>query len=214
MLLRSTGAAILTTVVTEFTATPAMTVDRIGCGAGTKDFLDRPNILRLWVGTANPAAGRDREGAASDLTDTVTVLETNLDDCTGEVIGCAIDRLFAAGAMDVFAVPIQMKKNRPAVLLTVICDAEKVPELEAILFRETGTFGIRRTTAVRSKLHREVVTVNTPWGEVKAKRGWRDGFEIVTPEYDDCVRVAREQGMPLRVVYEAVRGTFKKREHG
>ncbi len=204
-----TGAAILTTVVGDYTAAPAMTVDRIGNGAGTKDFLDRPNILRLWVGTANPATSRESETASSDLTDTVTVLETSLDDCTGEVIGYAIDRLFAAGALDAFAVPIQMKKNRPAVLLTVICEAEKVPALEAILFRETGTFGIRRTTAVRSKLHREAITVATPWGEVKAKRGWRDGFEIVTPEYDDCARVAREQEVPLRVVYEAVKGAKK-----
>ena len=212
-----TGAAILTTVVSEYTATPAMTVDRIGSGAGTKDFLDRPNILRLWVGTANPSTSRDREGASSGEADTVTVLETNLDDCTGEVIGYAIDRLFAVGALDVFAVPIQMKKNRPAVLLTVICEAEAVSELEAILFRETGTFGIRRTTAVRSKLHREPVSISTPWGEVKAKRGRREGFEIVTPEYDDCARVAREQGVPLRTVYEAVKGAkspFKEEEHG
>ncbi len=199
-----TGAAILTTVATEYTATPAMTVDRIGNGAGTKDFLDRPNILRLWVGTATGSVANLGRKVGGDL-DTVTVLETNLDDCTGEVIGYAIERLLAAGALDVFAVPIQMKKNRPAVLLTVIAEAAKVPELEAILFRETGTFGIRRTTATRSKLHREAITVPTPWGEVKAKRGWRDGFEIVTPEHDDCARVAREQGVPLRVVFEAVR---------
>jgi len=194
-----TGAAILTTVVTQFTTSPAMTVDRIGHGAGTKDFLDRPNILRLWVGTANP----DR--AVGGDTDTVAVLETNLDDCTGEVIGYTIERLFTAGALDVFAVPIQMKKNRPAVLLTVIAEPARVPELEAILFRETGTFGVRRTTAARSKLHRESVTVVTPWGEVRAKRGWRDGFEIVTPEYDDCARVAAEAGVALREVYRAVK---------
>lgn len=197
-----TGAAILTTVATEYTSSPAMTVDRIGHGAGTKDFLDRPNILRLWVGTGT--ANRRCEPPGSD-TDTVTVLETNLDDCPGEVVGYALECLFAAGALDAFAVPIQMKKNRPAVLLTVIADAAKVPNLEAILFRETGTFGIRRTTAARSKLNREAVAVLTPWGEVKAKRGWRAGFEIVTPEYDDCARVAREHGVPLRTVYEAVR---------
>jgi uncharacterized protein (DUF111 family) len=106
----------------------------------------------------------------------------------------------------VFAVPIQMKKQRPGVLLTVICEPEKVPELEAILFRETATFGVRRHAAERSKLQRESVTVETPWGRVKAKRGWRaDGFEVVTPEYDDCARVARESGVPLREVYAAVR---------
>jgi uncharacterized protein (TIGR00299 family) protein len=202
-----TGAAILTTVVSEYTSAPAMTVDRIGHGAGTKDFLDRPNILRLWVGTAtaNPTTSRDREGGGSDPTDTVTVLETNLDDCPGEVIGYALERLLSAGALDAFTIPIQMKKNRPAVLLTVIADAATVPELEEILFRETGTFGTRRTTAQRSKLHREAVTVKTPWGDVKAKLGWRDGFEIVTPEFDDCARIAREHAVPLRMVFEVVK---------
>jgi uncharacterized protein (TIGR00299 family) protein len=194
-----TGAAILTTVVTAYTATPAMTIERIGHGSGTKDFIEQPNILRLMIGTASPdpAAGAER--------DTVTVLETNLDDVSAEVIGFCAERLFAAGALDVFAMPIQMKKSRPGVLLSAICASENAAELERILFRETGTFGVRRTTAARAKLRREVVTVQTPWGPVKAKRGWRgDGFEVVTPEYDDCARVAREHQVPLRDVYAAV----------
>jgi uncharacterized protein (DUF111 family) len=87
----------------------------------------------------------------------------------------------------------------------VICESEKVAELEAILFRETGTFGVRRTTATRAKLRREAVTVQTPWGEVKAKRGWREGLEVLTPEYEDCARIAREHNVPLRDVYAAVR---------
>jgi pyridinium-3,5-bisthiocarboxylic acid mononucleotide nickel chelatase len=193
-LVTPTGAAILATVVTEFTDQPAMTVERIGCGAGRKDFIEQPNILRVFLGTS---------GAPGD-SDTVTVLETNLDDVTPEVIGYCFERLFAAGALDVFAVPIQMKKNRPGTLLTVLAEAEAVPALEGILFRETGTFGVRRHTAARSKLNREPVTVSTPWGPVKAKRGWRDGVEIVTPEYEDCARVAREKDVPLREVYEAV----------
>jgi uncharacterized protein (TIGR00299 family) protein len=195
-----TGAAILTTVVSEFTATPTMTIERIGHGSGTKDFLEQPNILRLMLGTANP----DRK--ITGETDVVTVLETNLDDISPEVVGFAIERLLAAGALDVFALPIQMKKNRPGVLLSVICDTGQAPELEAILFRETGTFGVRRTTATRTKLQREAVTVQTPWGAVKAKRGWRaDGFEVLTPEYEDCARVAREHNVPLRDVYAAVK---------
>ncbi len=196
-----TGAAILTTVVTEWTATPAMTIDRIGHGSGTKDFLEQPNILRLMLGqAARPQAG------GADEQDTVTVLETNLDDIAPEVVGYTIERLFAAGALDVFAMPIQMKKNRPGVLLSVICAPETAPTLEAILFREAGTFGVRRTTATRSKLQREAVTVETPWGPVKAKRGWRaDGFEVLTPEYEDCARVAREHNVPLRDVFAAVR---------
>jgi uncharacterized protein (TIGR00299 family) protein len=195
-----TGAAILTTVVSEYTATPAMTIERIGHGSGTKDFMEQPNILRLMVGTANP----DRKVGGE--TDTVTVLETNLDDISPEVVGFCIERLFAAGALDVFAVPVQMKKNRPGVLLGVICEGAKAADLEAVLFRETGTFGVRRTTATRAKLQREVVEVQTPWGPVKAKRGWRgDGFEVLTPEYEDCARVAREHNVPLRDVYAAVR---------
>ncbi|WP_439628982.1 nickel pincer cofactor biosynthesis protein LarC [Gemmata sp.] len=196
-----TGAAILTSVVTEYTASPAMVVEKIGHGAGTKDFLDRPNILRLMVGHAAPAA----HAPGSPESDTVAVLETNLDDVPAEIVGYCTERLFAAGALDVFVAQVQMKKGRPGVLVSVICEPAAVPELEAILFRETGTFGVRRHTAARSKLRREAVTVETPWGPVKAKRGWRaDGFAIVTPEYDDCARVAREQGVALRDVYAAV----------
>ena len=197
-----TGAAILTTVVTEWTATPAMTIERIGHGSGTKDFLEQPNILRLMVGVSAQGAYAPRSGEV----DAVVVLETNLDDISPEVVGFAVERLFAAGALDVFAQPIQMKKNRPGVLLTVICESEKVSELEAILFRETGTFGVRRTTATRAKLQRETIEVQTPWGPVKAKRGWRaDGFSVLTPEYEDCARVAREHTVPLRDVYAAVK---------
>jgi uncharacterized protein (TIGR00299 family) protein len=201
-----TGAAILTTVVTGYTASPAMTVERVGSGAGTKDFLDRPNILRLLVGTAAQGADTPRSGE----TDTVVVLETNLDDVAPEVVGYATERLFAAGALDVFATAVQMKKGRPGVLLTVIGEPAAAGELEAILFRETATFGVRRHTAERAKLRREAVTVETPWGPVRAKRGWRaDGFEVVTPEYDDCARVAREHGVPLREVYAAVTGASR-----
>ncbi len=194
-----TGAAILKSVVSEFVETPAMTVTSIGHGAGTKDFLEQPNLLRLLVGEAHPL---QRVGFAQD---TVWVIETNLDDIPAEVIGYCIEELFAAGALDVFTLPIQMKKHRPGVLLTVIADEERRPALETILFRETATFGVRRHRVERSKLHREAVTVETPWGPVKAKKGWRDGLTVVTPEYDDCARMARERGVPLREVYEAVR---------
>jgi len=194
-----TGAAILTAVVAEFTASPAMTIERIGHGSGTKDFIEQPNLLRLLVGTASDAASPSER-------DTITVLETNVDDATPEMIGHCLERLFAAGAFDVFVAPGTMKKSRPGFLVTVIAAPGTEASLEAILFRETGTFGIRRHSATRSKLQRESVTVETPWGPVKAKRGWRsDGFTILTPEHDDCARVARERGVSLREVYEAVR---------
>ena len=199
-----TGAAILTSVVTEFTESPAMTIHRIGLGAGTKDFLDQPNLLRLFIGESQAEPAIDGES------DTVFVLETNLDDVPGEVIGYAIESLFAAGALDVFTTAIQMKKNRPGVLLSAIVEESFVSKLEAILFRETGTFGIRRTKVERQKLQREAVTVTTEWGPIRAKRGWRsDGFSVVTPEYDDCARVARENGVALSFVYQAVRNQAK-----
>jgi hypothetical protein len=190
-----TGAAILTSIVSEYTDSPAMTIERIGTGAGSKDLLEQPNILRLFLGSSPNIENR------TPKTDEVILLETNLDDCPGEIIGYAIERLFAAGALDVFTIPIQMKKNRPGVLMSVIASREIGAELERILFRETGTFGIRKTVAARSLLEREIIEVSTPWGRVKAKRGWREGLEIISPEYEDCARIAREQNLPLRTVY-------------
>jgi len=127
--------------------------------------------------------------------------------------------LLPAGALDVFAIPIQMKKNRPGVLLSVLAPESLVAKLEEIVFRETATFGIRRYPAQRSKLQREACEVPTPWGPVKAKRGRRGDLVIVTPEYEDCARVAREYDVALREVFEAVRrsaseGVAKSFSHG
>ncbi len=195
-----TGAAILTTVVQEYVDTPALTLERIGHGAGTKEFLDQPNLLRLFVGTTESANSAER--------DTVQVMETNLDDVPGEMIGYCIEALFAAGALDVFSTPIQMKKNRPGILLSVLAPEALVPALETILFRETGTLGVRRYPARRTKLQREACVLQTPWGPVQGKRGWREGGPtVVTPEYEDCARLARQHGVALREVYlQAIRG--------
>ncbi|HEV3384914.1 MAG TPA: nickel pincer cofactor biosynthesis protein LarC, partial [Gemmata sp.] len=135
-----TGAAILTSVVSSYTASPEMSVELVGHGAGTKDFLDRPNILRLLVG----AASSEDIALPSGETDTVAILETNLDDSTPEMIGYCMELLFAAGALDVFSMPIQMKKSRPGTLLSIICEREAIAKMEEIIFRESGTFGIRR----------------------------------------------------------------------
>jgi uncharacterized protein (TIGR00299 family) protein len=196
-----TGAAILATLVEEWTDSPAMTLQAVGCGAGTKDFLEQPNILRVFIGEA-AAAG------AGPLTDQVWVLETNLDDVPAEVVGYCFEQLFAAGALDVFTTSIQMKKNRPGVLLSVLAPAEALDALEAVLFRETETFGVRRYAVRRNKLRREAVGVPTAWGTVQGKRGWRDGVVVFTPEYEDCARVARQHGVPLRAVYAEVRRAF------
>jgi uncharacterized protein (TIGR00299 family) protein len=199
-----TGAAILMTVVAEWVEQPVMTVERIGHGAGQRDFVEQPNLLRLFVGTAAETV----DAAESDR---VWVLETNLDDVPAEVIGYCFEELFAAGALDVFSTAIQMKKNRPGVLLSVLAPEALLPALEAILFRETETFGVRRYPVRRHKLRREAVTVQTPWGPIRGKRGWRDGgLQVFTPEYEDCAGVARRQGVPLREVFARVREAYAR----
>jgi uncharacterized protein (TIGR00299 family) protein len=191
-----TGAAILTSLVQEWTEQPLMTIDRIGQGLGTKDFPDWANVLRVFVGTTTSVCVES---------DQIVVLETNLDNTTGEIIGYCIEELFAAGAVDVFTTAIQMKKHRPGVLLTVLAPVELSERIETIIFRETGTLGIRRSISQRRKLLREIVTVTTPWGPIRVKRGWNAaGVAVASPEYEDCARVAREQGTPLRNVYAAV----------
>jgi uncharacterized protein (TIGR00299 family) protein len=200
-----TGAAILTTVVQEWVEQPAMTVERIGHGAGRKEFIEQPNILRLFVGEAS---GERKSPGESD---TVWVLETNLDDLPAEVIGYCYERLLAAGALDVYSTSIQMKKNRPGVLLSVLAPAEKLGELEDILFRETATFGIRRYPVQRHKLQRQPCEVTTPWGAVQGKLGWRDGRPpVFTPEYEDCARIARQHGVALREVYVQAQQAYER----
>ncbi len=189
-----TGAAILKTLVDRFGPLPEMAIQSIGYGAGTKDFPQRANLLRLFVGTAETPADSD----------SVTLLETNLDDVSAEIIGYTKRRLLEAGALDVFSAAIQMKKDRPGTLLTVIARPAEADKLEAILFDETATFGIRRSRMERSKRSRREHTVTTPWGPVRGKLGWRSGQSpVFTPEFEDCARVAAAAGVPLREVYRA-----------
>ncbi len=192
-----TGAAILTTVVQQWIEQPAMTIDRIGLGAGRKEFPDHPNVLRLFLGTAEDSAvlGAD--------VDQIWILETNLDDVPAEIVGYCQEQLFDAGALDVTTSALAMKKNRPGVLLTVLAPTDKVIQLETIVFRETGTFGIRRFPAQRHKLHRAQAEATTPWGPVQGKLGWLQGEKpTFTPEYEACARLARTHGVPLREVYQ------------
>ncbi len=165
-----TGAAILTSIVTEWIEQPTMTINKIGHGAGKRNFPEQPNLLRLLVGSVSEpsAAGLD--------SDQICVLETNLDDVPGEVIGYCYDVLLAAGALDVFSTAIAMKKNRPGIMLSVLAPVEAVPALEEILFRETATLGVRRYITQRHKLHRRPCTVETPWGPVQGKLGLARGI--------------------------------------
>ncbi|HVV98839.1 MAG TPA: nickel pincer cofactor biosynthesis protein LarC [Planctomycetaceae bacterium] len=196
-----TGAAILATMVDRFGPLPAMRLESIGYGAGTKDFPGRGNLLRILVGDAPP----------SSETDQVALLETNLDDISGEVIGYTKQKLLSAGALDVFSTPIQMKKDRPGVLLSVLCQPSDVTRLEEILFRETGTFGVRRSMLERSKRSRQPYEVTTVWGTIVGKLGWRGGEAMVfVPEFESCAAAAARHGVPLRDVYRAAEAAYQQ----
>ena len=188
----------------SFGPLPAMTIDRIGYGAGDADLSIQPNVLRLVVGHTEPTTA----GAAES--DEVLVLETNLDDVTGELIGYCCQELLAAGALDVFTTAVQMKKNRPGVQITVLATPADAHRLEAILFRETGTLGIRRTPATRGKLARQPHTVATPWGEIMGKlASLADGTQVFSPEFESCRRVAEAHNVPLRQVFLAAGQAYR-----
>jgi len=211
-----TGAAILTSIVSEWIDQPVMTVERIGHGAGKRNFVEQPNILRLFVGHVSnvPGATGTLETCPTE-SDYVYVLETNLDDLPAEIIGYCYDRLLAAGALDVYTVPIFMKKNRPGVLLSVIAPESAVQTLEDILFRETTTLGIRRCRMERHKLNRRAYTVSTHWGPIQGKLAWREGEPpVFSPEYEDCARIAREHKIALRDVFLKAQESFQKSGHG
>jgi pyridinium-3,5-bisthiocarboxylic acid mononucleotide nickel chelatase len=200
-----TGAAILTSVVSRWLESPVMRIESIGYGAGQKDFAEQANVLRLFVGTA--VEPTSLKGYQSDE---IWVLETNLDDVPGEVIGYCFDQLFAAGALDVFTIPIQMKKHRPGVLLTVLVDDQHLAAAEQVLFQETGTLGIRRHRTQRHKLHRTRHSVKTQWGEIAGKLGWREGERpVFSPEYEACAKIAREHRVPLRVVIDEALSAYR-----
>lgn len=200
-LVTPTAAAILTTLANEFGPMPAMLLRAIGYGAGTREGRTRPNLLRVLVGEVTP------EGD----TDAITILETNLDDATPEVVGYCMERLLNEGALDVYAVPIHMKKSRTGVVLTVLCEHQRVPEMERLLFAETTTFGIRRHSVSRAKLHRAMETVVTPFGEVRIKIGKRDGITTASPEYEDCKVAAAKHGAALREVIAAAQAAWAAR---
>lgn len=196
-----TGAAILATTVSRFGPLPAMTITQIGTGAGTKDLKSQPNVLRLIVGDL----------VEKRATDQVTVLETNLDDATGELVGHVSGLLFAAGALDVYTTPIYMKKNRPAVMLSVICDPIRAHEMESILFNETETLGVRHSHWARTILPRRAAIVKTEFGPIAGKAFWRSESDTkrFSPEHDACSEAAKTHGVTLRTVQEAARQAWR-----
>ena len=191
-LVTPTGAAIVTTLA-RFQR-PAMRVNKVGYGAGSYEFPGRPNVLRVWLGEKLP----EEKGAT-------LLVETNIDDMTAEVLGYVQERLFAAGAADVWFTPIQMKKNRPATKLSVLCAMEKEDAIVGVLLRESSTLGVRVTQVRRHEAEREVVTFPSSLGKatVKIKR-WNQEPIQVSPEYEECRRLAREKDVPLAEVYRIV----------
>lgn len=198
-----TGAAIVATCVDEFGPLPAMKIDTIGYGAGTKDFKEQANLLRLFVGQSDDWM----------LTDQVWVLETNIDDISAEVVAHCTTLLAEAGALDVYTTAIQMKKNRPGVKLTVLCAPELANKLEKIIFRETTTLGVRRWLASRHKLERHPQAVETKWGPIAGKLACLgDGTESFSPEFEACRKVASQHNVPLKDVYEEACRAFERKK--
>ena len=200
-LVTPTGAALITTLAQAFGVMPQMQLDRIGYGAGTRDLEQRPNLLRLCLGEQTSDLDLKTTHHHAE-TDTVDIIETNVDDMSPEITGYVTSQLFERGALDVFLIPIFMKKGRPATQITVLCPTARRDELIELLLTETTTFGVRLSSADRIKLRRDFVQVATQWGEVQAKRGYLNGTLIKTvPEYEDCKRLAEQNSVPLRQVY-------------
>jgi uncharacterized protein (TIGR00299 family) protein len=194
-----TGAAIVATLAQEFGPPPAMTIEAIGYGAGRRELAEQPNLLRVLVGTAH-------DGPASEG---LWMVETNLDDTSGEIVGYCLERLWELGALDVFTTPIQMKKNRPGATISVLCRGAELPAVEQTLFHETTTLGVRRWPVSRQRLERRPYRVETPWGTVDGVLGLVPGQPPrFSPEFESCRTLARAQHAPLRVVYEAALKAF------
>jgi uncharacterized protein (TIGR00299 family) protein len=214
-LVTPTGAALLAEFAESFGPMRGLVAEKIGFGLGTRNNQTRPNVLRAVLGPADKATAnrgpRTAGGEHHDWeTDTVAVLETNLDDISAEVLGEFVERAFAAGALDVFHTPVQMKKNRPGVLLTVLCHEAEADRFAEMILRETTAFGVRRTLAERRKLRREFATVKTAHGSVTVKIGTLNGRIVqAAPEFESCKRLAVKAGVPLKQIYAAATRAVK-----
>ena len=187
-LVTPTGAAIIAELSSEFTTLPAMKIQKIGWGAGTKD-LKIPNILKVYY------------GEMQEKNQKIVVMETNIDDCSGEILGYTEELLFENGALDVFYTPIFMKKNRPAYRLTVVCKEPDIQKLQNIVFKETTTIGIRYRYEYRAELEREQILIDTKYGTLKAKKVVNNGETYIYPEYESVKELAKKNDIPLKEVY-------------
>jgi uncharacterized protein (TIGR00299 family) protein len=209
-LVTPTGAAILAAVVGEFGLLEGAAVEQIGYGAGTKQFQDFPNCLRMMVYSDRKTEARKHQPPAAGSID---VIEANIDDMTPQNLAYVSERLLEAGALDVCTIPVQMKKGRPGHLLQVLAPENRRDVLEQVIFEETTTIGIRRYAANRSVLERQVVHVETRYGKIGVKVSKREGKVMsVTPEYEDCVRIARDQNVPLKDVQALAVQAYQERQ--
>jgi hypothetical protein len=216
-LVTPTGALIATTFASAFGPIPAMTIERVGYGAGERDDPVTPNVLRVLIGTAlddrraaegeATAASHDRviseaaQHARTGPGDRVVVIECEIDDMNPQIFGVVMERLYTAGALEVFYTPVQMKKNRPGTLLTVVAAPGARAAMTEVIFRETTTIGLRYSEVERECLQREIVTVQTPIGHVRFKVARRDGRVVnAVAEFDDCAKLAAEKGLSVKDV--------------
>ncbi len=192
-----TGVALATSLCEQVGMFPPMTVEQVGYGAGSKDFPGCPNVLRLWVGQLTG-------GGKSLSVDEVVTIEANIDDMSPELYPYVVAQVFAAGALDVWLTPIQMKKGRPAVKISALSAPSEAEAVAGAILRESTTFGVRLTCSQRRCLNRETVTVTTRFGELSVKVAYLDGRVVtVAPEYEDCLEAAHKHGVPVKAVYSA-----------
>jgi pyridinium-3,5-bisthiocarboxylic acid mononucleotide nickel chelatase len=203
-LVTPTGAAMIKILSSRFANFPAMKIEKSGYGAGTRDFPEHPNLLRLTIGESTAdLPNTSPSTSASTPNEKITVLEANLDDLTPQVLAYAMERLLAEGALDVFSVPVQMKKSRPGALLTVLAKTEDADRLTKLIFAETTTLGVRRREEQRQTLSRRWETVNTIWGPVRIKIANMNGsVSNYAPEYEDCRALAEAHHVPLKQVIQ------------
>jgi uncharacterized protein (TIGR00299 family) protein len=214
-LVTPTGAAIVRVLATGFGPRPVMTTEKIGYGAGSRDFPRHSNVLRISVGEAVESGEIAVSPSGSSEEDEVVVLEANLDDQSPQIIGYVADLLLAEGALDVFTTAVQMKKSRPGTQLTVLAKPLDASKLRDMLFRESSTLGIRSRRENRHILPRRHETVQTPWGDVRIKIGSMVGVDSqFAPEYDDCRRIAAEHHVPLKVVMQEVLRQYMDKKNG
>jgi uncharacterized protein (TIGR00299 family) protein len=208
-LVTPTGAAIITTVCAHYGPIPTMKLEQTGYGAGTRQYEKFPNALRVLIGEDQVSAS----DLVSSADENLWMIETNMDDISPQILGHVMERAFELGALDCYFTSVQMKKNRPGILLSILCRAEQRPVLSELLFSETTTLGIRSYEVERRALERKIVAVETQYGPIDVKVAQLNGHIVkAMPEYEQCRQAARVANVPLRVVEEAARAVFAKRD--